>query len=313
MDRFIGPGFWTSRRGRVALALGCVYLLWGSTYLGIRVAVESIPPLLAAALRWLLAGGVMLGWSALREGRPAARPREWGRAALAGALLIVAGNGFVTWAETRVPSGVAALGVATVSLWMVLLDWLRPGGTRPGWRVLLGVLLGLAGVALLGGGGHVDAAGLLALLLAALGWSVGSLWLRGGRSTTPPLRATAMQMLAGGGMLLLLALILGEGAAVRGLAVTQRSILGVLYLAGAGSLAGYTLYQWLLRATSPAVVSTYACVNPVVAVALGWLLGGEAYGARTLLTALLIVASVALIIASRVRPSPATATARSAA
>lgn len=300
MDRTIGSVFWTSRRARVALALGCLYVLWGSTFLGIRVAVETMPPLLMASGRWLLAGALLGAWSIYKEGAPRLGASDWPRAVVAGALLIAAGNGAVTWAETWVPSGVAAVVVATVSLWMVLLDWLRPGGARPAGRVLLGVGVGLVGVAMLGGGGgRIDGAGLLALFGSTLGWSLGSLWMRGRPPAPAPIAAMALQMLVGGALLLGLGLLRGEVASLHVSAVTTRSLLGLVYLSLAGSLAGYTIYQWLLRATSPAVVSTYACVNPAVAVLLGWLVAGERYGARTLSTALVIIAGVALIVAPR--------------
>jgi drug/metabolite transporter (DMT)-like permease len=306
----------TASRGRIIAAFAAVYLIWGSTYLGIRFAIETIPPFLMAGVRFLLAGAALYVWMRLRG---AARPtsREWSQSAIAGTLLLVTGNGAVVWAEQTVPTGIASLLVATVPLWIVLLDWARPAGTRPSTTALAGIALGLAGLMLLvgpgilRGHGVVATHGALALLLAALSWAVGSLY---SRSTTPassPLLATAMQMLAAGALLLAVGALAGESAALHVHAITLRSAAALLYLITFGSLVGYTAYIWLLGVSTPAKVSTYAYVNPVVAVLLGWMLAGESLTSRTLVAAAVIVGAVALItIGRQTRTGSATITGR---
>lgn len=281
-----------------------IYLLWGSTFLAIRVGVETIPPLLMCSLRWLLAGAALYLFA---RRRGAARPTllEWRTSILLGALLIVFSNGGVTWAETRVSSGVAALFIASVSFWVVLLDWLRPGGKRPLLNVALGVAAGFSGVALLVGrhdeGFRVDPLGAVVLLVAALSFSIGSLASTRVPRATSPLLFVAMQMLAGGAMLLFASIVLGERVSLA--KVSLLSAASLLYLAVAGSLVGFTLYLWLMRVAPPALVSTYACVNPVVAVFLGAVLLHEPITPRVLVATAAIVGAVALVISARMKSS----------
>jgi drug/metabolite transporter (DMT)-like permease len=305
LDRLIG----SQTRGlglRVALALLAIYVIWGSTFLAIRIGVETIPPFLLAAGRWLLAGSCLYAFARAR-GAERPRARQWGTAALLGALLVFFSNGGVTWAETRVPSGLAALFIASVSFWMVLLDWLRPGGTRPAARVAAGVVLGFCGVALLagpkGGGLDVDPLGLAVLLLSALSWSIGSLAAPRLARPAAPLLAAAMQMLAGGVYLVLASLATGEPARFSPRAVSAASLVSLVYLAVFGSLVGFTLYLWLVRVAAPALVSTYACVNPVVAVFLGWALLGETITPRVVMATAVIAGAVAIVVSSRAKPS----------
>ncbi|HTY40680.1 MAG TPA: EamA family transporter [Thermoanaerobaculia bacterium] len=293
-------------RAEVGLAFAAVYVLWGSTYLAIRFGVETIPPFVLAGLRHLTAGLLLYGW--VRR-RGAARPggRHWRSAAIVGGLLLLGGNGLVTWAEQRVPSGLAALIVASVPIWMTLLDasWRRE---RPDGVVMLGLALGLAGIALLAapgslaGGGRVDPLGAAALLTASLLWATGSLVSRRVALPSSTLLATAMEMVAGGAILLVAAGATGELAHLSLSAVSTRSALSLVYLIVAGSLLGFTAYIFLLGATTPARVSTYAYVNPVVAVLLGWLFAGESVTPRAALAAVIIVAAVALIIRHGARP-----------
>jgi drug/metabolite transporter (DMT)-like permease len=296
-----------SRSGtRVVLAFLAVYLIWGSTYLAIRFAIETIPPLLMAAARNLLAGGALYLWA---HHRGAVRPTalHWRAAAIVGGLLLLGGNGAVVWAEQHVPSGLTALLVAMVPVWMVLLNWWHQGGTHPGARVFIGLALGFAGMAVLVGpehlmgADHVDHLGAAVLALGTLSWAIGSLYSRTAPLPPSPLLATAMEMLCGGGMLALAGTGRGEWAAVDLGAVSLRSSLSFAYLVVFGSLVAFTAYVWLLRVTSPARVSTYAFVNPVVAVLLGWALAGEPLAARTMLATVVIVAAVAFITWAPVR------------
>jgi drug/metabolite transporter (DMT)-like permease len=289
-----------AKPGEIALAFAAVYILWGSTYLAIRFGVETIPPFLLAGVRHLTAGALLYAWLRLR-GTPRPQRRHWRSAAIIGGLMLLGGNGLVTWAEQRVPSGLAALIVASVPIWMTLLDALQHR-QRPHGVVLLGLALGLAGLGLLvapgslGGAGHVDPLGAAALLMAALFWAIGSLYSRRAALPSSTLLATAIEMIAGGALLLLVSAASREWAGFALSAVSARSVAALAYLIVAGSLLGFTAYIFLLGATTPARVSTYAYVNPVVAVFLGWALAGEPITARMLVAAAVIVASVALII-----------------
>jgi len=295
-------------RVALILAFAAVYLIWGSTYLAIRFAIETMPPLLMAAVRFLIAGGALYAWVRLRGEAPPRRD-HWRAAAVVGGLMLLGGNGAVVWAEQVVPSGLTALLVAMVPLWMVLLDWLRPRGVRPAPLVLVGLALGLGGLAFLVGpqhilgGGQVDPRGAVVLALGCLSWSFGSVYSRHARLPASPLLGTAMEMLAGGVLLLAAAAIRGELAAVQPAAVSLRSTLALAYLVVFGSLVAFSAYVWLLRVTTPARASTYAYVNPVVAMLLGWALAGEPLTPRTLLAAGVIVGSVVMITSARVRRS----------
>lgn len=295
----------TASRLRIGLGLGTVYLVWGSTYLAIRFGVETLPPFLMAGTRFVVAGTILYVWRRL-AGSPRPSAAQWRAAAVVGALMLLVGNGGVTWAEQYVESGTTALMVASVPLWMVLLDWLRPGGRPPRASVWAGIVVGLAGVALLFGGPDLDpryTAGWVALLIASVSWAAGSLYSR--TAVLPaPLLATGMQMLAGGVLLLLVGALTGEAAAVHPATVSTRSVLALAYLIVFGSLIAYTAYVWLLRVTAPALASTYAFVNPVVAVFLGWLLAGERLTVRIILASLVIVGGVALITLARARRRP---------
>ncbi|HEX6966749.1 MAG TPA: drug/metabolite exporter YedA [Gemmatimonadaceae bacterium] len=284
----------------VVAAFAAVYLIWGSTYLAIRFAIETIPPFAMAGIRHLLAGIVLYAWM---RSRSAERPTiaQWRSAAIVGALLLVGGNGAVVWAEQRVATGPASLIVAMVPLWMVVLDWARPRGVRPGAWVLAGIALGLAGITLLvgpgtfAGGEPIDHIGASVLVLGSLSWAMGSLYSRRATLPSTPLLGTAMELLAGGVILILIATLTGEWRAMASGVVSIKSVSALLYLVVFGSLVGFTCYIWLLRVSTPARVSTYAYVNPVVAVVLGWAFAGEPLTARTALAAATIIGAVALI------------------
>jgi drug/metabolite transporter (DMT)-like permease len=289
------------KRAKLVAAFAAVYVLWGSTYLAIRFGVETLPPFLMAGTRHLTAGLLLFAWTRMR-GEPRPDRHNWQTAFFVGGLMLLGGNGLVTWAEKRVPSGLAALIVASVPLWMALIDGIQKR-IRPRLPVVVGLLSGLAGLLMLvapghfGGNGRPDLLGAGALLLAALCWTTGSLYSRHhARLPQSVLTSTAMQMIGGGTLLWLVGLAAGEGARLDLTAVSARSLASLAYLIVFGSLVGFSAYVWLLRATTPARVSTYAYVNPVVAVFLGWTFAGEAVTLRIVLATIAIVGSVALII-----------------
>lgn len=294
-------------RWQVAAALGVVYVVWGSTYLAMRFAVETLPPFAMGAARFLVAGTLLYAWLRAR-GAPRPTAAQWRQQAGLGLLLLVGGTGMVGVAEQWIPSSLAALIVTAVPLFLVLLEWIGDG-CRPTLPVALGLVAGFAGVVLLvdPGAAAVDDASLwpaLLTLLASLSWAVGS-W-RAGKAAPVP-AASAMQMLVGGAGLLLLSLASGEAGRLAPGTISLRSALALAYLIGFGSLLAFTCYLWLLRNVRPAIVGTYAYVNPAVAVLLGWALAGEAIGPRTLAAAALIIGAVGLITRARTRPAPAPA------
>jgi drug/metabolite transporter (DMT)-like permease len=292
-------------RARLIAAFAAVYLVWGSTYLAIRFAVETLPPLLMAGARFAIAGGILLLWSRLHSRDGAPTRLDWRTGVVSGGLLLVGGNGGVVWAEQRVPSGITALLVAVVPVWMVLLDWMRPQGRRPHALVFIGLALGLGGLALLvgpgasAGSGKADVTGALVLVLASLAWAAGSLYTQHAPKASSGMNGAATQMVAGGGLLILAGAVSGELAHLDLAHATTRSLLGFLYLVSFGSLVGYTAYIYLLGHTTAAKASTYAYVNPVVAVLLGWALAHEAVTQRTIVAAAVILAGVAIITVAR--------------
>lgn len=281
-------------------ALVAVYLVWGSTYLGIRFVVETMPPFTSAGMRFLVAGMLLYLWGRAR-GEVVASWREWGPAAVAGTFLLLGGNGGVMWAEQRVPSGVAALVVGAVPLWIALLDALVARRGWPGPLAMVGVALGFVGMAILVGPAQlfhgdmvVDPMGAMALIGSSLSWSVGSIYARGIKPSSP-LMGIAMQMLAGGAVLAAFGLALGEAWQWDLSAFSHRSMLALAYLVIFGSLVGFSAYNWLLRNAPITLVSTYAYVNPLVAVSLGSLFGGEPLTPRIGLAAAIIVSSVIMV------------------
>ena len=293
----------------VLVAFAAVYVVWGSTYLGIQIGIESFPPLLLAGFRHLCAGLILYPILRWKTGiRPTAG--HWKAAIITGFLLLFVGNGGVSWAEQTVPSGVAALLVATVSLWLVILDWLRPGGVRPVFRVIFGILMGFSGLVLLvgpahlGGSGRVDPGGAGILVVASLGWAIGSLYSKHGGMPSSPMLSVAMQGLAGGVVLILVGLFTGEFRALHFAAITMRSWLALGYLIVFGSGIGFTAYIYILQKSTAARVGTYAFVNPMVALFLGWLIAGETISLRTALAAGVILTAVILVITAP-HPIPA--------
>ncbi len=291
-------------RGLVLAAFAAVYLIWGSTYLGIRFAVETLPPFLMGGARFLISGLILYTWLRV-TGTPAPSRINWRRAAVAGALLLGIGNGGVNWAEQKVPSGLTALIIAGTPVWFALFDWLRPGGTRPTRQTALGIIVGFAGVSLLVGSRSawqsttVDFTGVAALVLASMAWAGGSLYAKYADKPESPLMTAAQQMIAGSAILSLAGCLLGEASAFEWSRVSVRSLTAFTYLTLIGSLVGFSAYAWLLKATTPARASTYAYVNPVIAVFLGWAIGGETLTGRMLLAAGIIVLGVIIITMRR--------------
>lgn len=288
-------------------ALGIIYVVWGSTYLGIRVMVETLPPLLGAGTRFLVAGSVLTGWLVLRRGPGAMRAsrRELAGAVMIGAALLLGGNGLVNLAERTVPSALTALIIASTPLWIVVLHWLtRERVTR---TTLAGVVVGFAGVAVLilsrGVGGAVDPIGMAMLIGAAAAWATGSFF--SGRLALPAdlFASAAMQQLAGAVLLILAGLALGEGARLDPATFSVRSIVALGYLVVFGSLVAFTAYTWLLQHAPISKVVTYAYVNPIVAVVLGWLILSEEITVTMLAGAGLVIGAVVLIVSRRRAPA----------
>ncbi|PYC78593.1 EamA family transporter [Streptomyces tateyamensis] len=301
-----GSGSVTAARisGPVWAALAMLYVVWGSTYLGIRVVVETMPALFSGAVRFLAAGALLLGLLAVKEGSAALRVtgRQLASAGLVGLLLLVGGNGMVVIAEGRVPSGLTALLVAAVPLYVVVLR--AAFGDRPGWTALAGVLLGLAGLAVLavpGSSGSVKLGGVLLVLAAAVSWSVGSFLSSKLPMPGNPLVASAYEMLIGGAGCAVVALARGEQHGLDLAAVSTRSWVALAYLVLVGSLVGFTAYAWLLQRAPLGLVSTYAYVNPVVAVFLGWLVLGEKLTGIELAGGLVVVAAVCVVVSTERR------------
>lgn len=301
---------------KLVLAFAAVYLIWGSTYLGIRYAIETIPIFLFAGTRFMIAGAVLYLWARVRG---AARPdwTNWRAAIIIGALLLLGGNGLVVMAERSVPSGLTALLIATEPLVIVLLNWGRPGGGRPSGRVSLGLALGLIGMLLLvgpaniAGQGEVDIFGAGLLVIAIFSWAIGSLYAMKAKTAASPLLSAGMQMLAGGTLLLTVGLVKGETVGFAIGDVSLRSAVAYFYLIIFGAIIAFTCYSWLLRVTPPSLASTYAYVNPVVAVILGWAVAGEPLTPRTMIATAIIVSAV-IIITSHKEPGAAPAETRSA-
>ena len=287
------------------VALAIVYTVWGSTYLAIRVAVETLPPFLMASVRFLIAGGILYTFSIRRGAREADRPgfRQWRAAAIVGTLLFLGGNGGVVWAEQRVASGVAALIVASVPLWMALIAFVALKERLPRVAVA-GLLVGFAGTALLirpSGSSHIDLAGALVLVGASVSWAIGTLYavraplpLRGGVSA-------GMQLLCGGVVLGVVGIASGELGRIDAGSFSRSSLIALAYLIVFGAIIAFSAYSWLVQNAPPAIVSTYAYVNPAIAVLLGWAFLNEQVASTTLVAGAVIVVAVAMIVGSRTK------------
>ena len=316
-------------RARIWAALAIVYVVWGSTYLGIDLAVRTIPPFLMAAVRFGLAGAILMGWSLARARGSFIAPsrREWRDSIIVGTLLLGGGMGMVAFGEQTIPSGITALLVAMMPVWVAIFGRILLGERLP-WLAAVGIVVGFVGVAILvgptilGQAGSLDPAGLAAVIISPIAWSLGSLYAsHRARLPRQPLVATGAQMLAGGAVLAVMAGVSGEFGRFDAAAVTGESVAALAYLLVIGSLLAFTAYGWLLRVAPLPFIATYAYVNPAVAVILGAFVRHEPIDPRTLVAGAVIVAAVALIVTARGRmvtpavrssgaPSPERATAR---
>lgn len=293
------------------IGLLILYVVWGSTYLGIAVAVDTIPPFVMAAVRFLIAGLILLGWSVAREGRAFRAPsrREWRDSTIVGALLLGGGMGMVAFGEQTVPSGITALIIALMPVWVAVLGWAFLRERLPRLAVV-GIVLGFAGVGILigpsafGGSGALEPLGLGAILLSPISWCTGSLF-ASHRAVLPrqPLVATGAQMTTGGLVLLVMSLASGELQGFRIEGISSDSLIAMMYLTVIGSLLAFTAYGWLLRVAPLPLIATYAYVNPVVAVILGAIVLSEPIEPRTLVAGAVIVIGVAVIVSARGRMS----------
>lgn len=279
-------------------AMFVIYIVWGSTYLAIRFSVETIPPFITAATRFLLAGGVLMAFR-LKAGDTLPTWHEWRGSTVLAFFLLLGGNGAVTWAEQNVPSGLAALMVSSAPLWMLLLEAVLPNGRRPTRRAIAGVILGFTGILLLFWPGHgslmnINPAGALALVYASVSWAFGSVYSRQLDLPKSPWMGAAAEMLSGGILLLIVGGLTGDFGRLAQAEISTTSLLGLLYLTLFGSLVAFTAYTWLLRVAPTSLVSTYAYVNPLVALLLGVVIGNEILSPRSLLAAAIILGSVAL-------------------
>ena len=285
-------------RGRALVAYLIVCVFWGSTYLAIKIGVGELPPFLFAGLRFFTAGVLLVGGAVVLGDRLPRRLSDWRTQAIVGVLLLAGGNAFVVWAEQYTSSGVASIFVVTVALWMAFFDAVIPGGSGDlNWRVVTGLAIGFVGTALLIGATpqeilHADLRGPLALTLASASWSLGSVYGKRHKTETSPYVGAGIQMLAGGATTALMGSALGEWSRWH---MTPRGAEAVAYLVVFGSIVGYTAYTYALRHASPTIVGTYAYVNPVIAVLLGWLLLSEAITPRTILAMGLIFGAVVWI------------------
>jgi drug/metabolite transporter (DMT)-like permease len=288
---------------QILLAFAAVYIIWGSTYLAIRFAIETLPPFLMAGVRFVAAGLILFVIQRARS-REATTVAQWRSALIIGACLIGVGNGAVVWAELRIPSGMAAMVVAVAPCWMVLFDWLWHGNAKPTFMTMSGLLLGFGGLALLvipglrGTAGSLNLGGIGAIMFGTVCWTFGSIYSKRAPLPKAHLLATAMEMLCGGALLIIAGIGVGELHALDVSAISLRSVLAMLYLMVFGSLIAFTAYVWLLHKVSAAQVSTYAYVNPLVAVLLGWILAGEKFTPTMAAASAAIIAGVVIITLS---------------
>jgi drug/metabolite transporter (DMT)-like permease len=295
---------------KILFGFAAVYVLWGSTYLFIKYAIATIPPFTLGVARYALAALILYPLARARAGKGLTRP-ELGLAAISGTLMLGFGNGGVIWAEQTVASGIVALIVASVPVWIVVLDWLRPGGARPRKAVLFGLALGFSGIlVLIGprailGSSHVDLSGVGVLIVGSIAWSIGTLLTRGKKPGSPFVFAS-VQMAAAAVAFAIPALATGELQRFDWSGVSVRSYVSLAYLVFAGSIIAFTAYVYLLGVVSAAKVATYAYVNPVIAVMLGWLFANEPLGARTIVAAAVILGGVALITSAQSKPGATT-------
>ena len=291
-------------RTQILAAFASIYLVWGSTYLAIRYAVQTIPPFIMGGLRFVVSGALLYVWARYR-GAPKPSKLHWRNAIIAGGLLLLGGNGAVVWAEQFVPSGLTALLVSILPFWLVIIEWVRPPRRRPHSAVLVGLIIGFIGIVVLvgpaniGGRGDVRPIGAVVLILGSLSWAIGSFFSRDADLPQSGLLTTGMEMLGGGTLMLIVGALSGELSHFDVRNISGPSAIGLIYLITFGSLLGFTSYIWLLDKVSPARLGTYAYVNPIVAVILGWAIASERLSLRTAVAAAIVICAVALITTAR--------------
>jgi drug/metabolite transporter (DMT)-like permease len=294
-------------KSKIWLALLSLYIVWGSTYLGIKVAIETIPPFFHASVRFFISGLILLIWQRAVGSEMPTR-KQWISTAIIGNLLLLGGNGLVSWAEQFIPSGIAALIIATVPLFLVILEALRPGGVKPTWQAIVGLIIGFVGIFILvgpaelsGSESKLDPFGVLALLSACVLWAFGSTYSKSADLPKSSLMTTGAEMLMGSVGLLIVSLLTGELNGWNPAEVSSRSLIGLVYLITIGSIVGFGSYIWLLQNAPISLVATYAYVNPIVAVILGFFFANEALEPRIWLATAIIIGAV-IFINSRGKP-----------
>ena len=293
-----------SEKAMKIAAFAAIYFVWGSTYIAIRLVAETMPAFIMIGMRFFLAGLVLYAWARLR-GLPSPRPGQWRAASLSGVIMLCGGTGGVVWGVQYLDSGLVALLVGTEPLWLALLMWIWPGGRRPSLGTFGALALGFCGAALLAApSGHGETAGLvpvLVVLAACIAWGVGALYSRDADLPASPVWVAAIQMLAGGVVMIGFGLGVGEWRGFDPQAVSATSLLAFAYLVVFGSLVAFSAFSWLIRTVEPTLVATHTYVNPVVAVFLGWLIADEPVGPRTIAASVLIVGAVVLITTSSLK------------
>ncbi len=294
-------------KSKIWLALLALYIVWGSTYLGIKVAIETIPPFFHASVRFLISGIILVVWQR-SAGQAMPTRKQWGSAAIIGTLLLLGGNGLVSWAEQFIPSGIAALIIGSMPMFLVVAEALRPNGVKPTWRAIVGLLIGFAGIFILVGPAEISGSstklnpfGVIALLGACVTWASGSVYSKTADLPKSSLMNTGAQMLMGSVSLMIVSLLTGELHGWDITAVSSRSIYGLTYLIFVGSLVGFASYGWLLQNAPISLVATYAYVNPIVAVFLGNWIGDEPLEPRIWVAAAIIIGAV-IFINTRSKP-----------
>lgn len=294
-------------KSKIWLALLALYIVWGSTYLGIKVAIETIPPFFHAGIRFLISGIILVVWQHT-AGQKLPTRKQWGSTAIIGTLLLLGGNGLVAWAEQFIPSGIAALIIGSIPMFLVLAEALRPGGVKPNWQAIVGLLIGFTGIFILVGPSGISGSttklnpfGVAALLFACLFWATGSIYSKNADLPKSSLMTTGAQMLTGSVGLFVVSVLTGELSKWDPAGVSMRSIYGLTYLIFVGSLIGFASYGWLLQNAPISLVATYAYVNPIVAVLLGSWFASEKLEPHIWLATAIIIGSV-IFINSRSRP-----------
>lgn len=288
-------------KSKTWVALILLYIVWGSTYLGIKVAIETIPPFFHGAVRFLVSGLILLLWQKA-AGQAMPTRKQWVSAGIIGTLLLAGGNGLVSWAEQFIPSGIAALVIATVPLSLVIMEGLRPGGVQPTWQAIVGLVIGFIGIFILAGPAEISGSttelnpfGVVALLSATVLWASGSIYSKSADLPKAALVSTGAQMLLGSLSLLIVSLLTGELNGWDATAVSARSLVGLVYLITIGSIVGFGSYTWLLQNAPISLVATYAYVNPIVAVILGYFFASEKLEPRIWVAAAIIIGAVVFI------------------